>query len=184
MGGVWMIAAVDRVMPHRNKSGIAIQNKYQELAAEDEDVTVEICGLDSVRKLTRPSAIEFNVADVRKPLASAVKMVKSQNRVILDEDGSYIQNKETGECMEVWIENETFVFDVDFENGKVGAITLDSGAGVNVWPKNKMKEVPMQAKRPWLKMGAANGSEIRSREGRSGGMGHRSACSGPWVGAS
>ena len=64
--------------------------------------------------------------------------------------------------MEVRIEDETFVFDVEFENGEVGAITLGSGAGVNVWLKNKMEEVPMQAKMPGLKMCAVNGTKIQN----------------------
>ncbi len=71
------------------------------------------------------SSIEFNVADVRKPLASAAKMVKSGNQVILDDEGSFIMNKTTGECMEVLIKDETFVFEVQFENGEKGTITLD-----------------------------------------------------------
>ena len=49
---------------------------------------------------------------------------------------------------------------MEFEDGECGKITLCSGAGVNVWPKNKMKEVPMRAKKPGLKMCAANGTEI------------------------
>ncbi len=59
-------------------------------------------------------------------------MVKHGNRVILDDEGSFVQNKHTGECMEVRIEDDTFVFDVQCENGEQGKITLDPGAGVHV----------------------------------------------------
>ena len=143
LGGVWVIAAVDAQKPTK---------------------PMEVCalGVEPAQKLTRPSAIQFNVADVRKPLASAVKTVRSRNRVVLDEDGSYIQNKITGECMEVKIQDETFVFDVEFENGENGTITLDSGAGVNVWPKDKLKEIPMIPRNANLKMSAANGTEIKN----------------------
>ena len=41
-------------------------------------------------------------------------------------------NKDTGECMEVKMKEETFVIDVQFENGEQGTITLDSGASVHV----------------------------------------------------
>ena len=68
--------------------------------------------------MTRTSAIEFNVAEVRKPLASAARMVKSGNRVVLDQDGSFIENKSTGERMEVRVKDETFVFDVELTNGE------------------------------------------------------------------
>ena len=140
------------------------QNSFQVLADFDDDETMmkDIMGVDRALPLTRTSAIEFNVADVRKPLASAVKMVRKGNRVVLDEDGSYIQNKNTGECMEVKIKDETFVFEVQFENGEQGVITLDSGAGVHVWPKDKLKGVPTMPKSPGLRMCAANGSEIKN----------------------
>jgi hypothetical protein len=54
------------------------------------------------------------------------------------------------------------VFDVEFQNGEVGAITLDSGAGVNVWPEGLLQQVPMMPKDPRLKMTAANGSNIEN----------------------
>ena len=62
-------------------------------------------------------------------------MVKHGNRVILDDEGSFIQNKITGECREVRIEDETFVFDVQFENGEQGKIMLDSGPGCTFGPR-------------------------------------------------
>jgi len=121
-----------------------------------------VMAVDMAMPLTRMSSIEFNVADVRKPLASAAKMVRSGNRVVLDSEGSYIQNKSTGETMEVKIKDETFVFEVQFENGEQGTITLDSGAGVHVWPKDRLKDVPTMPRNPGLKMCAANGSEIKN----------------------
>ena len=39
---------------------------------------------------------------------------------------------------------------------------MDSGAGVHVWPKDQMKEVPLLPKKPGLRMCAANGSEFRN----------------------
>ena len=75
-------------------------NPFQALAEEDEDEDedeVEEMAVDPTKPLTRLSSIEFNVADVRKPLASAAKMVKSGNRVVLDAEGSFIMNKATGE---------------------------------------------------------------------------------------
>jgi hypothetical protein len=135
------------------------KNSFKELEVEEE---FEVFAVDPALPLTRLSSIEFNVADVRKPLASAAKMVKNGNRVVLDQAGSYIMNKATGECMEVKVKDETFVFDVQFESGEQGTITLDSGAGVHVWPKNKLKDAPTLPKKEGLKMCAANGSEIQN----------------------
>ena len=55
---------------------------------------------------------------------------------------------------------EFYVFDVKFDVGTSGAIELDSGAGVNVWPKGWWNEAKMEQKIPGLKMVAANGTEI------------------------
>ena len=188
LGGVWAVGAVDvgkkttpsnipvppglfgRSATCRNvpKSAIVNTNHPQNrnrfhvlgLDADEEVEEAELMAVDPAKPLTRLSTIEFNVADVRKPLASAAKMVQQGNRVVLDSDGSYIQNKSTGECMQVKLKDETFVFDVQYENGEAGAITLDSGAGVHVWPKNQLKEVPLLPRKPGLRMSAANGTEI------------------------
>ena len=52
------------------------------------------------------------------------------------------------------------MFDVQFKNGSSGTITLDSGAGVNVWPEGLLTDVPMLDREPGLRMTAANGTEI------------------------
>ena len=51
-------------------------------------------------------------------------------------------NKATGECMEVKMQDEAFEFEVQFEYGETGTITLDSGAGVHVWPKGRAEGRP------------------------------------------
>ncbi len=110
--------------------------------------------------LTRLSFIEFNFADVSKPLASAAKVVRCGYRIVLDSDGAFIVNRETGERMEVEMQDETFVFDIQFENGEQGTIILDSGAGAHVVSDDKMKEVPTMPRRLGVRMCAASGPEI------------------------
>ena len=57
----------------------------------------------------------------------------------------------------------TFVFDVQYSvNGEEDGITLDSGAGVSVWPKDKLPEVETAEKIAGLRMMAANGTEMRN----------------------
>ena len=46
------------------------------------------------------------------------------------------------------------------QTGERDEVTLDTGAGVSVWPKGKLPQVKMEPKRKGLKMIAANGSEI------------------------
>jgi len=102
----------------------------------------------------------FNVAKVSKPLAAAGKVVDAGNRVVLDQHGSYIEHVETGERLHLRKERGVYVFDVELEDGDQSTITLDSGAGVNVWPRGLKNNIPMEAKNEHLRMFAANGTRI------------------------
>ena len=163
LGRVWMVGAVDEYEDEKTwvmvkdkwlaksvnaKQNVEVRNRFEVLAVET----------NKDRKMTRTSAIEFNVAEVPKPLASAARMVKSGNRVVLDQDGSFIENKSTGERMEVRVKDETFVFDVELTNGESEVITLDFGAVVHVWPRGRCEDVPMMPKKEGLRMCAVNGT--------------------------
>ena len=133
------------------------KNRFEALADDD----VEEVGIYQVEG-ERLKSMVFNVADVGKPLAAAGKVVEAGNRVVLDEGDSYIENKATGEKMPLRKEKGVYVFDVKFEDESTGTITLDSGAGVSVWPAGQLKNVPMQPKKAGLRMVAANGTEIKN----------------------
>ena len=111
----------------------------------------------------RRAAMKFHVAKVQRPLASAVKVVEAGNRIVMARGGAYIENEASGDRMPMRIERGTFVFDVQYQGGKEGTITLDSGAGVNVWPEDLLPEVPLGPPEAGLRMTAANGSDIPSR---------------------
>ena len=124
--------------------------------------TVQVNNIGTDRK-TRVSSLRFNVADVARPLASAVKFVEAGNRIVMDPEAeSYIENIGTGERMKIRAERGTYVFDADFVDGTNGTITLDSGAGVNVLPKSMFQDEPMLPKQENLKMVAANGTVIQN----------------------
>jgi hypothetical protein len=114
--------------------------------------------------MSRESGMKFNVAAVKKPLASAAKVVGAGNRISMgpNPNENFIENASTGEKIGLRVEGGTYVFDVKYQNGELGTITLDSGAGVNVWPKELQEQVPMQPKDPKLRMTAANGSSIEN----------------------
>ena len=54
-------------------------------------LVVDIRGIDG-QALTREAAMEFNEADVRKPMASAACVAKAVKGMWLDENRGYIQN--------------------------------------------------------------------------------------------
>ena len=105
----------------------------------------------------------FNVANVAKPLASAAKVVEAGNRIVMDpEPGkSYVENIITGERMLLKKDKGTYIFEVKYlDDGKMGSITLDSGAGVSVWPMKMKEGVETLPKKAGLNMIAANGTKI------------------------
>ena len=105
---------------------------------------IDVCAVDPKdedKMWTRLSSMTFNVANVSKPLAAASKVVQAGNKVALspgDED-SYIENVHTGERMKLRVQKGVYVFDIMHEDGEDGVVTLDSGAGVSVWPKDLKK---------------------------------------------
>lgn len=108
--------------------------------------------------------MKFNVAKVQKPLASAAKVAEAGNNIVMGPkaEDNYIENIAIGERIGLRVEKGTYVFDVEYESGEVGAITLDSGAGVSVWPEGLLPDVPLLPKNPHLRMTAANGSDIEN----------------------
>ena len=74
---------------------------------------------------------------MRKPLASARHVTRVGNGIRLEANAGYIQNLATGEKMEVRVEHAVFVLDIMMDGQTEGAATLDSGAGVSVWPRGR-----------------------------------------------
>ena len=148
----------------KSATGTTPWQKTGGLDVDDKGMQEEDVGLIENRTWTRMSGIKFNVADVRRPLAAAGQVVEAGNRVVMDPDPekSYIENVATKEKMKLRKMKGVYVIDVNFEDGEEGAITLDSGAGVSVWPKTWKEEVRMMPKKEGLRMVAANGTEIKN----------------------
>jgi len=70
-------------------------------------------------------SMNFQVTDCKKPLASVSKIVDKGNRVVFDSEGSYIENKATGEIMKLERERGTYVMIVEYETS--GDVATASG---------------------------------------------------------
>ena len=69
----------------------------------------------TIPMLTREStarAMKFQAAGVAKPLGSVKRMIMAHHRVVFDEEGSYIENKLTGEINMLREEDGNFMLDV------------------------------------------------------------------------
>ena len=92
-------------------------------------------------------------------------MCEAGNRIVMDpEPGkSYVENIMTGGRMMLKKDKGTFVFEVEYlDDGEKGHITLDSGAGVSVWPKKLKEALKTFPKKKGLSMVVANGTKIEN----------------------
>jgi len=74
--------------------------------------------------------IDFEVADVNKPLASFRKIAKKGHRIVLDDDegaGGYIEDKKTKQRTQLYIENEVYKFDLYVDVGASAGFTGQGG---------------------------------------------------------
>ena len=56
--------------------------------------------------------MKFQVTQVHKTLGSVSKMVRNGNKIVFDQDGSYIENRRTGDRLWLREDNGVFVLDV------------------------------------------------------------------------
>ena len=58
------------------------------------------------------------MCDVHRPLMSVKRVCKNGNRVVFDDEGSYVENKKTGEKMVIEEDDGDYVLDVWVKLGK------------------------------------------------------------------
>ena len=59
-----------------------------------------------------PMSVNVQIADVKSNLAIGMRIVEAENRIVLDNGGSYIENEKTGNKIHIKHENGCFVFDM------------------------------------------------------------------------
>ena len=76
-----------------------------------------------------PSAMRFQITNVKKPLAAVSRIIQAGHKAVFDADGSYLQNKSTGEIIPLREKNGLFVLDAKIF--KPGVESGFQGPGVN-----------------------------------------------------
>ena len=76
-----------------------------------------------------PSAMRFQITNVKKPLATVSRIIQAGHKAVFDADGSYLQNKSTGEIIPLREKNGLFVLDAKIF--KPGVESGFQGPGVN-----------------------------------------------------
>ena len=150
--------------------GKRVYKKMIDIAEKEEESQIIAPVMKTQEKTIAPVSkraglctMRFHVTDATKNLASVKKMTQNGNRVVFDEERSYIQNKRTGQEMNLISEKGVYKLDVVFMNGEKaerGKIIIDSGAADNVMPANGLSEVPMREKERGVNFSAANGKPM------------------------
>ena len=128
------------------KQDVEVQNRFEVLAVET----------DKDRKI--PVPVRSNSTWLRS--RSLWRAPPGWSRAGIGWCSTRTAAKSTGERMEVWVKDETFVFDVKLTKKDSEVITLDSGAGVHVSPRGQCEDVAMMPKKEGPRMCAANRTSI------------------------
>ena len=103
-------------------------------------------GLRNLTALTdscTETTVSANVAEVRSNLAGGMRIVQAENRIILDSDGSYIENKRTGHKIHIRHEDGCFMFDlwVPAKKAAVEKTTNNQGNGRKAMKANPFRVI-------------------------------------------
>ena len=89
----------------------------------------------------------MNHTDVKKNLASFVKMVEEDNDIVLSKKGSYIKNNPTGEKVPLRLNNGTPEFDVWIKKaekiGKYGVLNVNGEADIKDGEMSSFRRLEM-----------------------------------------
>ena len=74
------------------------------------------------------ASMRFQVAEVTKALGAVGKICEAGNRVIFDEEGSFIEDKKTGRKTTIRKERGCYFLDLYVKEGKDGAMIANTAA--------------------------------------------------------
>ena len=107
--------------------------------------------------------LNFQVADVKKPLMSVKKVCQRGNVVQFGEcdKDCFIQNVKTGDKVKLRQNGRgSYVLDVNFVGGARAEITVDSGAEESVCPPWWGREFGLSREGGWMNLSGAGGQNI------------------------
>ena len=90
-----------------------------------------------------PLEVAVQVAEVKRNLASAMKIMKAGNRIVLDEQGSYIEQKTTGKQIKIRTDRDEFEFEIWVPKAKSGDEPVKGKKKVNFEDKNQFQALSM-----------------------------------------
>ena len=137
------------------------EEKEQELSSKTtkEISEKEIC---IVEKVGKQMALNFQVAEVKKPLLSVSRVDEKGNQLRFGpgKDGNYIRNAKTGDKFILRPNGQwSYLMDVKFPGGVKTQITVDSGAEESVCPVDWGEEFGLD--KPDKRLNLINASGVK-----------------------
>ena len=106
--------------------------------------------------------IQFQVADVKRPLLAVKRLVEKGNRAAFSSGENYIENVNTGARLKMWEKGHgSYVLKVNFVGGGAAEITVDSAAEESVCPKEWGAQFGLKPADEWMKFASASGGAIQ-----------------------
>ena len=86
-----------------------------------------------------PLEVAVQVAEVKRNLASAMKIMKAGNRIVLDDQGSYIEQKSSGKQIKIRTDRDEFEFEIWVPKAKSGEEPVKGKKKVSFESKNQFQ---------------------------------------------
>ena len=126
---------------------------------------VDICNVEGSEGKDKVSTIkvDFQVAEVKKPLMSVRRICENGNRVCFGPgiDDNYVVNAKTNKKVPLRPNgNGSYLLDAKFKDGESISVVVDSGAEENVCPWWWGKQFGLSEPKAWLDFSGANVAKI------------------------
>ena len=126
---------------------------------------VDMCNVEGNEEKDKVSTIkvDFQVAEVKKPLMSVRRICENGNRVCFgpSTDDNYVVNAKTNKKVQLRPNGKgSYLLDAKLKDGESISVVVDSGAEENVCPLWWGKQFGLSEPKAWLNFSGANGAKI------------------------
>ena len=124
---------------------------------------LDICNVEGEKGEASTIKVDFQVAEVKKPLMSVKRICENGNRVCFgpSEEDNYVVNVTTNKKVALRPNGKgSYLLDAKFKGGEDISVVVDSGAEENVCPVWWGQQFGLSEPKAWLNFSGANGARI------------------------
>ena len=141
----------------------AAHRKRMKRVMKKEWKKVDLCTVEESQGKASMIKVDFQVAEVRKPLMSVKRICENGNRVCFGPncEDNYVENMKTNKRVGLRPNGKgSYLLDAKFKGGENISVVVDSGAEENVCPTWWGEQFGMTEPKAWLNFSGADGANI------------------------